>query len=491
MYDITDLGPRRRVISALDLVVIPLHRWRIVLVVTLIGLAAAAGYQWLVPASYTGTAVVVVRPVVTDPFAYPSSGADRAVNMNAESGIATGNEVVEQVAKAAGRSTAEVRERLAVETPVGGQVLRFSYRGSSVAEAVRAANAAATSYLQVRRSAYQTQRDALVKSYDDTIAALDGQRAGLVRSLPTNQSSVPTPGATAVLDQLRAFDDQLAQLSQQRAKVAAIDMTPGTVTRSAAPPLPSSHDGALLILLTGCLGGLLAGAIIAFARESTDRRLRSAAEAAEIAGVPVLGAVRRPSRRVPGSRAAADAAYVALALTETLAREGLRPLVLLSAGDNEERTSLVADLAVALARDGRAVYVVDAAGRGTELRNRIAQRRQPASAGSAAVPPAAPVAVAAPRAAEPAVGLRAAARPPRGRSPSSRDRYWSGRRTRPRRVWWCWSTRRLRTPTRAACGLPGTRRRCWSSPATGPGSPSCGAWWSGSPAPVPSRSGSC
>jgi len=57
------------------------------------GLLLAALYLFLSPPAYTATSVVVLRPVVENPFTYPSSGADRTVNMNVENGIATSNQL--------------------------------------------------------------------------------------------------------------------------------------------------------------------------------------------------------------------------------------------------------------------------------------------------------------------------------------------------------------------------------------------------------------
>ncbi|MBM0258786.1 Wzz/FepE/Etk N-terminal domain-containing protein [Micromonospora sp. 4G55] len=97
--DVTDVASaRQRPVGLVELARIPLRRWRTVLAAAALVLAAVLTYLFVLPATYTATTAVVVRPVVTDPFSVPSGGADRAVNMTAESGIATSNDVIDKVA---------------------------------------------------------------------------------------------------------------------------------------------------------------------------------------------------------------------------------------------------------------------------------------------------------------------------------------------------------------------------------------------------------
>src|SRR5262245_19176808 len=100
LLDVTDMAASRsrRPITLADLAVIPIRRWPVLLGLVLLGLSLASGYLLLPEPTFTATAVVVVRPVVTDPFALPSAGADRSVNMNVESGIAAGTGVTDAVA---------------------------------------------------------------------------------------------------------------------------------------------------------------------------------------------------------------------------------------------------------------------------------------------------------------------------------------------------------------------------------------------------------
>ncbi|SCF26415.1 Capsular polysaccharide biosynthesis protein [Micromonospora viridifaciens] len=375
--DVTDVVPaRQHPVGLVELARIPLRRWRAVLGAAAVVLLAVLVYLFVLPATYTATTAVVVRPVVTDPFSVPSGGADRAVNMTAESGVASSNDVIDKVAAITGRDTKEVADALEVETPVGGQLMRFNYRAPSEREAIEGANGAAQAYLDLRRGIYENQRAAVLKSYDDTIGVVTAQRTTTQRSLPSQSATSPSPRISALLDQLRALNDQLATLAEQRSKIASADLSPGSITSAARPPIPSSRDAAPLILVAGLLGGLLLGVLAAFLRESLDRRLRTTAEAVAAIGAPLLGTVRRSrSGRLDES----DLRYLALALVRWVDGPQRGPLVLLSSAADEGREQVTAGLAVVLASAGHDVQL----GVAPESLDRIrpllvdAQRRNP------------------------------------------------------------------------------------------------------------------
>ncbi|MEV0839224.1 Wzz/FepE/Etk N-terminal domain-containing protein [Actinocatenispora sera] len=349
-----------------QLLAVPRRRWRWVLACALLGVVAVAGYLTLLPARYTATAVVTVRAVVTDPFSYPGPGADRAVNMNVETGIATGSRVADAVAKATGGGRAAVDDALTVEVPVGGQVLRFEYVADSSADAIRGSNAAARAYLQVRRDDYRDQQQRRLAAYDATLKKLNG-KLDAAEKAARRDGDLGQNGSTGN-DTTRALNDQISTVTERRADVAAIDLTPGTLTSPAAAPVPSNHDRPLLFGLAGLLGGALLGAAVSFVRESTDRRVRGAADVPIATAAPLLGVVRR-GNRTPARARHADVDHVALAVAR-LGADG-RPVMLLSARDDEGRADLSADVAVALAGFGRDVFLGDVVGTGTELCARV------------------------------------------------------------------------------------------------------------------------
>ncbi|MET0416593.1 MAG: hypothetical protein ABW022_11300, partial [Actinoplanes sp.] len=345
-----------RTTSLTDLIRIPLRRWPLALAGALLGLAAGIGFLFT-PASYEATAVVAVRPIVTEPFSYPGPGADRVVNMTVENGLATGTDVIDAVALATGLSATDARAGLTVELPVGSQVLRFRYLATEPADAVDGANAAASAYLTLRKGIYQRQRDAIVASYDTSVKELAADRDAIRKSLPTKipETGGTSAAVTAQLDRLRGLDQQLGDLTTRRAVAAAVDVTPGTVTRFAAPPVTSNRDIGLLIPLTALLGGALLGAVAAFGLEAVDRRVRSGTDAATVTRLPVLAELHRRRFRSDHERQAANLRYLALAILGQLGPVPHRRIVLLGVKPGDRTGQVAAHLARTLAEQGNTV----------------------------------------------------------------------------------------------------------------------------------------
>ncbi|MEU7804100.1 lipopolysaccharide biosynthesis protein [Micromonospora arborensis] len=403
-------GTSARTLTLTDLLRVPAHRIRLVGAVAAVGLLAVLGYVLLMPSAVTASAVVAVRPVVTDAFTPSGAAADRAVNMNVESGIATGTEVVQRLA-AEGGDQREVRDALEVEVPTGGQILRFAYTGRSADDAVRNVNLAAQTYLDVRRTMYEKQRAEMLKRYDESIVEVDRQRQILQRRIVSARDG----SLDAAIAELGGTNNQLTQLRSARTEIAAVDVNPGWITQSAENVLVSSGRHILIYLLAGLLGGALLGVVLAFAWESADRRVRSVHDGRDVTGLPLLGTVRgrlSTARLSSGGLSGglsgggvsdgglfggqllggqlfggrrkvvnADIRYVAMAIAERV-REPARVAVLTT---REDPSAITASLAVALAATGRDVYVADDSGRLERLRAAVLADREhlPAAANPA------------------------------------------------------------------------------------------------------------
>ncbi|MEU5783258.1 lipopolysaccharide biosynthesis protein [Micromonospora lupini] len=350
-----------RAVTLTDLLRVPMHRLRLVVAVALVGLLAALGYVLLVPAAVSASAVVAVRPVVTDAFTPSGAGADRAVNMNVESGLATGTQVVQRLADAAGGEPREIRNALEVEVPTGGQILRFTYQAHDAQRAVQGANLAAQAYLDVRRTMYEQQRAEMLRSYDASITKVAAQQTTVQKRV---SSAKGTAAGDAALAELSGINNQLTQLNAARTEIAAVDVNPGWITQTAERALATSAGHRPLYLVAGLLGGALLGVVLAYAWESADRRVRSVSDGRDATGLPLLGTVRRPAFRGSPRAVDADIRYVAMAVAERVRQPARVALVTA----REDATALTAGLAVALAADGREVFVADDSGRAERLR---------------------------------------------------------------------------------------------------------------------------
>ncbi|MGK5672993.1 lipopolysaccharide biosynthesis protein [Micromonospora sp. URMC 106] len=362
-------GGAGRTVTLTDLLRVPLHRIRLVAAVAAVGLLAALGYVFLVPAAVTASAVVAVRPVVTDAFTPSGANADRAVNMNVESGIATGTEVVQRLAQAGGLDPREVRDALEVEVPTGGQILRFVYQAPTAEQAVEGVNLAARAYLEVRRAMYEKQREEMLRSYDESISKVAAQQAALQKRVNNAREGA----VDAAVTELAGINNQLTQLNAARTEIAAVDVNPGWVTQTAERALASSAGNGPLYLLAGLLGGALLGVVLAYAWESVDRRIRSVDDGRDATGLPLLGTVRSRGWRGRKEAVDADIRYVAMAIAERV-RQPAR--VSLLTAREEDPTAITAGLAVALAAVGREVFVADDSGRAERLRGTVLADRE-------------------------------------------------------------------------------------------------------------------
>lgn len=364
---------QQRTVTLTELLRIPLLRWPIVVVGAVVGLLLAIGYLVVAPPSASATAVVAVRPVVTDAFTYPGAGADRSVNMNVESGIATSTEVLTRIAQARSEDAVTVRQALQIEVPAGGQILRFTYSAGTVDDAVDSVNLAAATYLQVREEMYEQQRTDMLASYDQSIATVAEQQAAAQRRVANSSSG---PSADAALAEFGSLSNQLTQLNAARTEIAAIDVTPGWITQTAQQQLTTAGQPRAVYLAAGLLAGLILGALLSYLRESADRRVRSESDAVDACGLPLLGTVRRRGLRTDARTVDADVRYVGMAIAEQLRKEVRTPVVVISSRNREDTTPMTASLAVALAADGQDVYVGDDSHRVAALRDALLSDRR-------------------------------------------------------------------------------------------------------------------
>ncbi len=142
----------------------------------------------------------------------------------------------------------------------------------------------------------------------------------------------------------------------------------------ADPKAVSPRKGAAIF--TAALLGLIIGMVLAFVRERLDDRIRSRQEAEEAFGAPVIGGLpvgsgrtapsldasqQAGSRRVEKRQEALEESLQLLSLNLELIDEGRGGSILVTSTQPEEgKTTLVANLAVALARAGHHVICVEA-----------------------------------------------------------------------------------------------------------------------------------
>lgn len=165
-------------------------------------------------------------------------------------------------------------------------------------------------------------------------------------------------------------DDYTNSLRNIRLAQEAGGLTIDIVERAQAKPKPSVPNPTR-VLPIGLAVGLLCGLFLACVREWVDDRLHSAGDVKSSLGMPVLAVIpQSPTKRTPsvsGQRILLDPAsdtaeaYRALrTAVQFAAPEGqLKTLLVTSPAGGDGRTTLVSNLAIALAQAGKKVCLVD------------------------------------------------------------------------------------------------------------------------------------
>ena len=241
-------------------------------------------------------------------------------------------------------------------------ILTFAVTNPDSALAQQLANAYAQSYSAYRQKLYG---DAIERSLTD----VDGRLQRLERTAASVQGSRRRAGLGA----LTAYGAQYSTLlDQQQAleSMQALQPSVASVLREA--------DGATLTqpktVRNGALGlvvGLVLGLGLAFLREALETRVRTTEEvSARLGGLPLLGRLPRPPKRLRRSdklvmledpaSAQAEAFRMLRANLDFMTLDRDAPTIIItSALEQEGKSTTVANLAVAFARAGKRVVLVD------------------------------------------------------------------------------------------------------------------------------------
>lgn len=165
------------------------------------------------------------------------------------------------------------------------------------------------------------------------------------------------------------LDDRIKELSVIE-ETGALNIT---VLETAEPALEPSRPQRAKAMAMALGLGLFAGAGLTFLREWQDQRLRSTDEIAALLGLPVLGVVpamsgaRGPAhvsgqrvRDDPDSREAEAFRTLRTAVFFGVPRDEARTIVVTSPAPGEGKSTVISNLAIAMAQAGQKVLVIDA-----------------------------------------------------------------------------------------------------------------------------------
>ena len=244
------------------------------------------------------------------------------------------------------RSESSLIANSTVATAEDRDILTFTVTDNDAGVAKRLATSYAEGYTLYRR---QLDTAAVVKAR----RSLEGQLAEL-RAAGQRRTTL-----------YRTTSENVQQLSTAE----ALQGSNASLVRSAIDAeqiQPKPVRNAIL----GFVLGLVLGVALVFAREALDTRVRTAEEVGELLGLPLLGRIPEPPRRLrkaaqlmmltePQKPEAETYRILATNLGFVNMDRGARSIMITSASRGEGKSTTIANLAVALARSGRRVVLVD------------------------------------------------------------------------------------------------------------------------------------
>ncbi len=333
------------------LLVLRRRKWTIVLVVLLVPTFAVL-FSLHQQSTYEAAAKVLLNQQSLPASLGGSSQqsyVDPARTAQTQAQLARVPEVTSRVLDAvpgADLTTEEFLKSSSVSAISGSDLLTFSVTYSDPDITERLATAYANAFTGYRQSLDAQQLEQTRASVEKQLAELDAtgmKNTALYRSLVETDSELTT------IEALRTPTAVVVDVAGQATKVG-----------------PRTTRNAVL----GVVLGVVLGLGLVFLMEALDTRVRSAKTIREVLGVPLLGSLPPPPRRLRRNNRlvmlAAPMTYEAepfraLRASLEFANSELqaRTIMITSALDGEGKTTTAANLAVALARAGRRVVLVD------------------------------------------------------------------------------------------------------------------------------------
>lgn len=349
------------------------RRWRLIVLVALLALAVAVIWSVRRTPIYEASASVLVSPVAT-----PSSGdpPGTALSMRDERQVARSLPVARIVAERFDTSATpeQLLAHVSVEVPGGSRILRITYADVTRSTAKTGADAFAAAYLTYRKDVAAAQVKSLDAELTREIADLTAKKQAQDAVLDPERQATPSE-RDAALTLREAYGRQIADLQRQRRALQGTSADPGSVIQPAR--IAGRSFRPLVNAGLGLTVGLLLGAAVALVYDRVDRRLRGREDLAELLDRPVLAPIppmtswrRRFGRRhrsqglvmleQPDSPGAEAYRTLRTRVTFLASRLEVTSIMVTSAGPAEGKSTVAANLALALAEAKSDVLLVSA-----------------------------------------------------------------------------------------------------------------------------------
>lgn len=258
------------------------RQWKIITMLTILGVIVAVGYISLTPVNVTASTLVNLNVIVSDPFS-PAKAGSALLDATTETQLATSYEVAKAAAETMhnGNSVEALRAGVAVATAANATTMKISFTSTSDVLAQSGADAIANAYIAYRQAQATAKKEKLQSQLSDQLTALD-----------TRLASANLTNAPSIQAQIGSVQSQLNLLS-------LIDTSGGSVLNPATQNAVTYTPQKSTVLATGLFGGLVLGLIAAFAVNILDRRVRDWYDVRGAGAGPVLAKLSLAKAAVP------------------------------------------------------------------------------------------------------------------------------------------------------------------------------------------------
>jgi polysaccharide biosynthesis transport protein len=329
------------------------RRWLLILPIVLVPLVAVA-ITFGQHAVYRATAQVLLSQQNVVANATGANNGVPYVDPNrlaaTQSDVARSPQLVRSVLKAAnvnGLTASDISGGSSIYPEIGSDLLDFSFQYGDSAVAARVATTYAREYTIFRRSLDTAALKHAIQDVQNKINGLQArgvkETSALYTSLLDSQSKLETAST------LQTANTTLLKAADYATKVS-----------------PKPQRNALL----GLGLGVLLGFVLAFGAEAVDRNIRSDREIEEGLGIPLIGRLPQPPRKLrnanrlvmldePHSPGAEAFRKLRTSVDFANLEHDAQVMLITSALEQEGKSTTAANLAVAYARAGRKVTLVD------------------------------------------------------------------------------------------------------------------------------------
>jgi capsular exopolysaccharide synthesis family protein len=360
------------------------RKW-IILLVLVVTVGVVAAGTWMMTPVYSASAVVRIAQVQDNSVGSYVSLQYAEKVMNTYEYLLTSRPYMEKVVQRLDLpiSPGSLASSVSVEAVPSSELMKISVESTNPQVARDVANSLATALVEEGQQIYsgpgKTTREILREQMTVVESNLRDDRARLQQLIDDGQT---TQGSTAVQDlttririQEQIYAMLLDEYDNARLREIMLANSISLVEPAVAPGSPSKPRRAINLAMAFMVGGL-GGVGLAFLFESLDPRIHSADKLESVANVPVLGSVPRLGllQRKKGDVALVDdgggspagEAFRVLRSVVLANAQQQAPgtLLITSAEPGVGKSTVVANLAVAMAQAGRRVIVVD-----SDLRN--------------------------------------------------------------------------------------------------------------------------